>query len=36
LNNPLIGIPAKFAIIFVLSIISAWILSNMKYLKKII
>ena len=36
LNNPIIGIPMKFIITFFISILVAWIISKIKYIRKII
>lgn len=36
LNNPIIGVPMKFGITFFISIIAAWTISEIKYLRKII
>lgn len=35
-NNPIIGIPMKFGITFLISIILSWIITKIKYVKKII
>lgn len=35
-NNPIIGIPMKFGVTFFISIIAAWIISRIKYIRKII
>ena len=35
-NNPIIGIPMKFGVTFFISIVAAWIISKIKYLRKII
>lgn len=36
LNNPIIGIPIKFGITFFISIIAAWTISKIKYVRRII
>ena len=36
LNNPIIGIPVKFLVTFFISILLTWVISKIKYIRKVI